>query len=82
MEIKIDKNIPYREDNYKEFGFDEMKFGDNKLFICKPSERKHLSEKIRRGLATYKLHILPKKKNWSLRKDEKGLRLWRLGQKP
>tara|TARA_R110000787_G_scaffold81051_2_gene175981 strand:+ start:2002 stop:2262 length:261 start_codon:yes stop_codon:yes gene_type:complete len=79
MEFKIDKNTPYRDDKYKEFGLDEMNFGDNKLFLCKPSERKNLSEKIRRGLTTYKLQTLPKKTSWAIRKDDKGIRLWRLG---
>ena len=79
MEFKIEKNIPYREDKFKEFGFDEMNFGENKLFSCKPSERDNLSKKIRGALATYKLHILPKKKSWAIRKDDKGVRLWRLG---
>jgi len=79
MEFKIEKNIPYRKDNFKEFGFDELNFGDNKLFYCEPSERDDLSKKIRGALSTYKLHILPKKKSWAIRKDGKGVRLWRLG---
>lgn len=79
MDFKIEKNIPIFGDRFREYGFEEMKFGDNKFFPCKKDERKKLAYKIRANISTYKMHIYPKKTNWTVRVEDDGVRLWRLG---